>query len=81
MGRRIKIDKGIPIPGRRGSIYPFDKMKVGDSFFIKLKPRQTKRQLQVMLAGKANYYAKCSKNKAKFRTYRDDRGVRIWRVK
>jgi len=37
----ISIDKGIKIPvrmkGGRSSIYPFAKMKVGDSFFVPAK--------------------------------------------
>jgi hypothetical protein len=32
----VKIDKNIPIPGRArgGAIYPWDDLKVGDSFVV-----------------------------------------------
>lgn len=39
----IKIEKGIPIPQTRSkgtSIYPFEGMEVGDSFFVPNKTRQ-----------------------------------------
>lgn len=39
----IKIEKGIPMPDRKStgtSIYPFEGMEVGDSFFAPNKTRQ-----------------------------------------
>ena len=39
----IKIEKGVPMPDSRastGSVYPFEEMEVGDSFFAPGKTRQ-----------------------------------------
>jgi hypothetical protein len=41
----FQIEKGVPIPPRRGggeSIYPFDAMEVGDSFLVPNGTKSTK---------------------------------------
>ncbi|KKK57043.1 hypothetical protein LCGC14_3058470 [marine sediment metagenome] len=49
-----KIEKNIPIPKSRWRErkYPFPKMKIGDSFFVPLNGRKTKRvQPSIVSAG------------------------------
>lgn len=85
MKREIKIERGIPIPAKCPSngnrIYPFDKMKIKDSFFVKLKSLESKEYLQDKLIRLAYYYTKRCKNNRKFTTRQLNKGVRVWRVK
>lgn len=71
----IGIDKNIPVPpSRRGSgksVYPFDKMELGDSFFV------PKKKQSIMAA----YARVVGKRKGmKFITRVEADGVRVWRV-
>jgi len=72
----IKIDKKIPIPetrqGRK-SLYPFESMKVGDSFEVSVDDRTT-------LGNSARQWAQRKKNGFKFTTSAVGKKVRIWRV-
>lgn len=72
----IKIDKKVPLPLRRSgrkSIYPFDSMRVGDSFEVSLTDRPS-----VTTSAKA--WAKRKGNNAKFTTSAVGNKVRIWRI-
>ena len=64
----FKIDKDIPIPdGKRNSIYPWNKMNIGDSFFIKTKSIS-------MGATNKRYSPK------RFITRKVEDGYRVWRI-
>jgi len=69
---QIKIDKGVPIPGttKRGSMYPWDKMQPGDSFFVEGAPKGLYTQA-------AAHKIKITVRKV---TERGKEGVRVWRV-
>lgn len=69
----FKIDKNIPVPpsgGGRKPIYPFGKMKVGDSISVPKKKFHRARH---------NAYMFARKNKRKFVARTSE--LRIWRTK
>jgi hypothetical protein len=69
----IDIDRGIPMPApRRKSPWPFDKMKVGDSFFIDASRKA---------AVKAAIQARQRATPERYATRTKEHGVRVWRVK
>ena len=77
----IKIDKDIPIIARgrdkkikKASIYPFDKLEVGHSFFVPKKIKSHKT-----MAAVNGYYARLLKPK-KFTRRALLGGTRIWRI-
>lgn len=64
-----EIEKNIPIVGK----YPFDKMEVGDSFYVE-GDKNSKANLRMA----AFTYRK--KVNVEFATKSDDKGIRIWRT-
>lgn len=77
-----KISKKSPAPGgRRGSKkYPFDKMEVGDSFYVS-EPKTHPGILQQRILGNAlQFSAWHHQRKRKFTSQRQKNGVRIWRI-
>jgi hypothetical protein len=79
-----KIEKGIepvnPNGGKLGKprIYPFDKMEIGDSFFVESNNvNQTRNSL-----GACCYnYVKRNDPEKKFMVRKVEGGVRVWRIK
>lgn len=73
----MKIDKNIPIPLAPNSRkYPFNEMKVGDSFFVEVASLKRAQMVQANLIG-------CTRRrKGKFTTRlcRNPLGIRIWRI-
>lgn len=74
----FKIEKNIPLPQNvtKKKLYPFEKMLVGDSFFIKLettKKLNSKRSTLRTLAYR--------QNPKKFTVRQVDGGLRCWRIK
>ncbi len=68
---QFKIEKDVQIPSRTHVYkYPFLKMVVGDSFFVKDGDRKT-------VGGSAVYWGR--KSGFKFTTRTVDGGVRVWR--
>lgn len=68
------IEKGVRVPPKcagRPCIYPWEKMKVGDSFFIKME--------QKSISGAATGYG--SRHHMRFVTRKEKSGTRIWRTK
>lgn len=65
----IKIEKGVPIPDRRGK-YPWADMDVGDSFFVATDKVENFRR---------NVYGK-NRNGKKFTARAEGNGVRVWRT-
>jgi hypothetical protein len=72
----IKIEKGVPF-GRQqqaASRFPYNKMVVGDSFFVKLNVGETVNAIRVS----AYYYGYVLKKK--FSTRKEGDGFRVWRI-
>lgn len=74
----IKVDRNIPIPPKEGrpNKYPFESMKIGDSFEVRDVPKTT-------VLNAANSWAKRHNKKVKFeiRYDKEKRILRIWRTK
>jgi hypothetical protein len=69
-----KIEKNIPIPtvhGRIQTVYPWDKLAIGDSFWMN-KPSNVACKLAYLMGKQL---------KLKFITRKDGKGSRIWRTK
>jgi hypothetical protein len=66
----FKIEKGVPMPKRRGrlSLYPFGKMSVGDSIFL---PK---------IRNASNLTQRFRKKGWKFSARTVNGGVRVWRI-
>lgn len=85
----ISIDKGIPIPphepGRR-KMYPFDRMEVGDSFFVatsepgNLSLDDATKRLAKNLGTAAYCWATHHGNGRRFVVRIVGQGARVWRV-
>lgn len=80
-GEAYRIESGIPIARKRMEIvrFPFDKMKVGDSFLVPTKDQDP------IKAGMSIYTAVKSFNahngKAyKVATRKTETGLRVWRI-
>jgi hypothetical protein len=80
-----KIEKGIDIPkstnnGKRGNPrrYPFDKMEIGDSFFVESKNLSKARN---SITSCAAIYTKKHNPEAKFMSLTIENGIRVWRIK
>ena len=73
----IKIEKGIPIPGDQKA-YPFDRMKVGDSIFIKHPTSVSGKRVGRTAGNAASNYSRSHEGKFTTRTVRG--GTRIWRA-
>jgi hypothetical protein len=77
MTKTLKVEKGVPLPPpvwRKSRIYPFDSMKVGDSFFVPGGDRQSYSKA----ISAAHYYGK--KHDMKFRIRGVEGGCRVWRI-
>jgi len=81
-----KIEKGVPIPTRKGekSKYPFFKMVVGDSFEVPVSNTTTPEKLA---ASVRNCYHNICRNNKEFKNRKftirvmSNTSVRCWRVK
>jgi len=79
----IKVDKGIPIPKPRqgtGSGYPWDDMKVGDSFFI---PNDAENMNNVAHQNKLSSAARSRRMNhpnEKYTVRAVKGGTRVWRI-
>ncbi len=73
----FKIDKGLPIPEKRGRTskirQAMEQMDIGDSFFIE-EGRQSQRTYICLLAKRMN-------KKGCFTTALFPDGLRVWRIK
>lgn len=72
---QFDVDSRIPIPSRYSRAqYPWDSMRVGDSFFV---PGEKRESMAVRSA--ARYRA--AKTGERYTVRKKDNGVRVWRVK
>ena len=75
------IESGIPLAARRqGQKYPFDRLGVGDSFFV--AGDKTKRTSVRVLLGRQIKIGEHPDRKFATRTVTEDgiEGIRIWRL-
>jgi hypothetical protein len=75
------IEKGISMDRKRSASarFPFDKMKIGDSFYI---PKEDQDPLAVpaSIYSAANSYNKTHGTKIKMAVRKDKGGTRVWRI-
>jgi hypothetical protein len=77
----IEIQSGVPVPPRRvGSVlYPYERMKVGDSFFVE---GQTKYKINDMCARNRKMGHRLKMRFIARRVTEGEKvGIRIWRTK
>lgn len=80
----FKVEQGIelppkPEPGRRAYKYPWDEMKVGDSFFVPAEEGRARKMGQQIIGG--GHTRARRQNQRRVFTFRQvEGGVRIWRV-
>ena len=76
-GARFVIDKKVSIPApRSGNRYPWEQMKVGDSFLIPCGPEARLRTQSNILTA-----ARCRRKKGERHTSRiEETGIRVWRI-
>jgi hypothetical protein len=76
-----KVDKGVQMQRKRNiaARFPFDKMKIGDSFFI---PKEDQDPLVVppSIYSAANSYNKTHGTKIKMAVRKEEGGTRIFRI-
>lgn len=72
MKEQFKIEKGIKVPQKKSSKYPFADMVVGDSFFV---PSANVNSARV------NGYKYAKENRIKILVRDCEGGARIWRIK
>lgn len=74
----IKIEKGVALIGPRRK-YPFEKMEVGDSFFVPNVPSRSLRKDYARITAAVSGAHKMFRDQ-RFATRRVDGGVRVWRT-
>lgn len=79
----IKIEKDIPIPVTEIK-YPFDKMDIGDSFFIPENDKKVRFKIQCAVRSYFNIYRKKTnfivESTMKITSKSLEDGVRVWRI-
>lgn len=79
--QQFKVESGVPIVGKIKAIpYPFDKMKLKDSFLIPTNGRP-EVNYRVDLYAKLKRYNKSQKKGIKLTTRKAEGGLRVWRIK
>ena len=68
------IEKGVPIPAKRGDRWPFRQMQVGDSFVI------TKADLPPSGAHCLQAAARVAGMRCAYRQQPDRMTIRVWRI-
>ena len=72
MTEQYKIDKNVPIPTSHGNLkYPFDKLEVGDSFFVE----------GIEHPARLAKYCYAKRHGITLVSKREGNGHRIWRTK
>lgn len=79
----VKIEKGIEMPriNSKNSYYPYEKMEVGDSFYIEVKEGENMWNVQSRLLTSSKSFILKNNLQWKFTTRKMDKGFRIWRIK
>lgn len=77
----IKIESGIPLAGySSATVFPFNEMKVRDSFMIPAGTESEKALLYRKLMSSSRYFALKQSPKWKFALRTQPEGVRVWRM-
>jgi hypothetical protein len=79
MTAAIKIEEDVPLPGPAGGLkrYPFDEMKVGQSFFMKDDDLPAKTGAKGLRSAATMAQKKLG---MKFTIRRVNKGYRLWRT-
>lgn len=80
---KYKVDKSVPFPTKYNRrepplLYPWDKLRKGDSIFVKCQKDKAELMRNTLIAA-GNSYFKRRKKKVALITSLVDGGVRIWR--
>jgi hypothetical protein len=81
-GIEYKVESQVPMPRKvmDRCRFPFDKMKIGDSFFIPKKDQDpTKARISIYAA--SNSFNKNHKTDYKMSSRIVEGGLRVWRIK
>lgn len=77
----IKIDKNIPIPTCKYlNTYPFDRLGITDSFFIKTPKGLSSSSFQSFLSSYGRRYVLKFRLTKKFTVRKEKNGYRVWRT-
>lgn len=78
----IIVEKGIPLPRKvmDRCRFPFDTMKVGDSFHVPTED-QDPIKTRISIYSATTSFNKNHKTKLKMSTRNDGNGLRVWRIK
>lgn len=78
----VTVEKGVPIPGRRpATVYPWDEMGVGDSFFVAADEERAKKVGQSIALSGRNWLRRNGLPDGGVTSRVVEGGVRIWRVR
>lgn len=79
----IRIEKNIPIKKKNGfgTQYPWNKMEIGDSFYLKIPKGVKYTTYQSSVLTTARSWSLYNNQDAKFSSRKEDKGFRIWRVR
>jgi len=74
----MQFDKNVPMPSAREEYksYQFDRMEVGDSFYVADPDGKTAHRIQTQVSYQKRYGATAKR----FTTRRVGDGIRVWRV-
>lgn len=80
-GGPYRVDKGIQMERKKHNFarFPFNKMKVGDSFLVPKKDQEP-ISVQLSIYSAVNSYNKHHGTKLRMATRKQDGGVRVWRI-
>jgi hypothetical protein len=81
--KEIKIEKGIPMPGKKREKVniSFKKMEIGDSFIIKPEKNERMQQLRVRILTDCRGFIFSCERKWNFATRKiSDNELRVWRI-
>jgi hypothetical protein len=80
----FKIDKNIPITfeSRNSKNYPFKDLEIGDSFLIPVLEDNYTTSRSSVVSSVKHFMSKDRKNREFLvRTKREEKGIRVWRIK
>lgn len=80
----IKVDKNVPLPrrgmGNKRKLYPWNKLNVGDSFFVAVPKKADLSSVRASLVSGANQFRKRHAPEQNHTVRAVSGGVRVWRT-
>ena len=77
----IKIEKGVPLPSKGRYVkFPWNKLEVGDSFFVAALNKNDSVKTQSRLHTSLRDFQRYGGEQIKIQTTQVDGGVRVWRI-